>query len=63
MHQECSLLQVKENPAGSNFLKSRVIFLCNNKPVGRRPIAVVTARLCYESPCVFPSFQSKSSAW
>lgn len=63
MHQECSRLQVTENPASSNFLKSRVIFLRNNKSVGRRLTAGVTARLGHQSPCVFPSFQSKSSAW
>lgn len=63
MHQECSQLQVTEKSASSNFLKSRVIFPGNNKPVGRRPTAGVTARLCHQSPCVFPSFQSKSSAY
>lgn len=35
MHRECSQLQVTENPARSNFLKSREIFLHNKKSVGK----------------------------
>lgn len=45
MH-ECSQLQIRENSANSNFLKNRVIFLCNKKSMGRQSVAVAAAQQC-----------------